>query len=329
MLKMRRPTFRDIIEANGMLHGVVRQTPLEFSFPLSERTGSEIWIKWENLQICGSFKIRGALNKMLRLSDQERARGVVTCSSGNHAQGVAMASKMLGVKSVVFVQNHCSEYKKRAIRNLGGKWAELVLYGKIFEETEAAAKAYCEDKGMVYVSSYHDHLVMAGAGTIGLEILMEQPDIEAVVVPTGSGGLINGIAAAVKVISPDVEVWGVQSRASMPWVTSWDSGTVVDFDYQETLADGLSGYILQDMLDYAKTHVSGFVGVSEDEMISALRSVFDWHHMVIEPSSAVAPAAVIGKAIPSIRSDKICVVISGGNPDTDLYKRLITEKRMR
>lgn len=321
---MRWPVFRDVLMADRTIGRYIRRTPLEYSDALSDAAGCEVWLKWENLQRSGSFKIRGAMNKMLSMSEEERARGVATCSSGNHALGVALAAGMLGIKAAIFVPVHCPLYKQRRIRRLGGEYVYLKLTGSIFEETEEEAQAYGERNDMVYVSSYHDPLVMAGAGTLALDVLMERPDMDTFVLPAGSGGLINGCATAVRTVAPKSRVWGVQSRASMPWVTSWESGAVQSFEYENTLADGLSGYIVQDMLDFAKTHIDGFVAVSEEEIVEALRFIFDAHHMVIEPSSAVVPAAILQRAISLRPGEKICAVISGGNSDTETYRNIVS-----
>jgi threonine dehydratase len=247
------PTFKDVVKAYRFLSTRVRHTPTEYSYALSERVQAPVYIKWENRQICGAFKIRGAFYKMSVLSEEERARGVVTCSSGNHGQGVALAAQEMKVKATIFVPLACPDTKRQAIRRLGGDWVELIVADGDFDFAEQEALRFAKETGGTHISSFEDACVIAGQGTAGLEMFMDEPDIEYLIVPAGGGGLLNGIAISAKAINPDVEIFGVQSVASNPWVVSWEGGVVKAVEYSDTLADGLAGAIPQSLLTLAKS----------------------------------------------------------------------------
>ena len=210
------PQPMDVLKAARFLRGRVRHTPTERSDLLSKLSGGEIFLKWENQQICGSFKIRGALNKMYSLSEEECSRGVVTASSGNHAQGIAMASRTLNVKSIICVPGICPQTKRDAIIRLGGDFVELRVAGHFYDDAEVEAHRLASEEGMTYVSSYEDHYVISGAGTLGLEMIMDEPELDTIISPAGGGGRLNGVAIAVKSLRPEAEIWGVQSVASEP-----------------------------------------------------------------------------------------------------------------
>ena len=218
------PGITDVVKAYRFLKNRVRHTPTEYSFPLSEICSAPVYIKWENQQLCGSFKLRGALYKMNSLSHEERAKGVVTCSSGNHGQGVALAAMELGIRTQIFVPKACPETKKTAIKRRGGVYVELVVTEGDYDFAEHSAHEQADRTGMTYVSSFEDATVISGQGTAGFEMFTDEPDIGLLIIPAGGGGLMNGIAIAAKALNPDVEIWGVQSVASDPWVGSWTDG---------------------------------------------------------------------------------------------------------
>ena len=316
------PSFTDVVRAYRFLKTRVRHTPTEYSYPLSEAVGAPVYIKWENQQLCGSFKVRGALYKMNSLSEEERARGVVTCSSGNHGQGVAMAAKELKIKSLIFVPNVCPETKKQAIKRRGGDYVELVVCDGDYDFAEHYANRYAREHGMTHISSFEDPVVIAGQGTAGFEMFTDEPDIGLLIVPAGGGGLMNGISIAAKGVNPNVEIWGVQSEASNPYVVSWADGIVKDVTYSETLADGLAGWIPQSLLSLAKTRVTGIHEVTEKEIAQAIAFMHREHHQVIEGAGAVGIAALLsGKAKPAGRPTG--VVISGGNIDEEKLKEIL------
>ncbi len=310
------PSISDVLRAYRFLKHRVRHTPVERSFPLSELTGADVFIKWENHQFCGSFKIRGALNKMFSLTAEERARGVVTPSSGNHGQGVAFAASQLGVRAVVCVPGACPQTKREAIRRLGGEWVELRVVGELYDDAEHEAHRLAGAEGMTFVSSYEDAVVISGAGTLGLELVMEEPDLDVILTPAGGGGLMNGIALAAKTLCPQVRIWGVQSVASQPWVASWEGGKVLEVSYEDSLADGLTGSIPQSLLDLAKTRMEGCFSVTEDEIAQAIAFLHREHHQVVEGAGAVGVAALLAGKVPvTLAGLRVGVVISGGNID--------------
>lgn len=316
------PSITDVLLAYRFLRNRVRHTPVERSFPLSERTGADVFVKWENTQFCGSFKIRGALNKMFSLTPEERARGVVTPSSGNHGQGVAFAAAQLGVKAVVCVPGACPRTKRQAIQRLGGEWVELRVVGQLYDDAEYEAHRLAEAEGMTFVSSYEDAFVISGAATVGLELMMDEPELDLLLVPAGGGGLMNGVALAARTLRPDIRIWGVQSVASQPWVASWEGGRVVEVEYGDSLADGLTGSIPQSLLDLAKTRMKGCFAVTEDEIGQAIAFLHAEHHQVVEGAGAVGVAALLAGKVPEVLSGlRVGVVISGGNID---HERLMT-----
>jgi threonine dehydratase len=316
------PAFKDVVKAHRFLSAKVRHTPTEYSYALSDAVGAPVYVKWENRQLCGSFKIRGALYRMNVLNGEERARGVVTCSSGNHGQGVALAAQEMKVKATVFVPQTCPELKKQAILRLGGEWMNLVVADGDFDFADQEAMRFARETGGTYISSFEDSYLIAGQGTAGLEMFMDEPDIEYLLVPAGGGGLLNGVAIGAKAVNPDVEIFGVQSAASNPWVVSWEGGVVKDVEYFDTLADGLAGAIPQSLLSLAKKRVSGIHEVTEDDIRRAIAFMHAEHRQVIEGAGAVGVAALLaGKAKPNGR--KTCVFISGGNIDDARLREIL------
>ncbi len=318
------PRITDVLEARRFLSGRVRKTPIERSDPLSEAAGSSVYLKWENQQICGSFKVRGALNKMFSLGVDEKQRGVVTASSGNHAQGIAMASTILGVRASICVPGVCPRTKRDAIRRLGGDNVTLHVAGHFYDDAENEAHRLEKEQGMTYVSSFEDHYIVSGAGTLGLEMLMDEPELDLLVVPAGGGGLINGVAIAAKALRPDIEIWGVQSVASQPYVVSWPGGRVVEVEYDDSLADGLTGWIPQSLLDLARKRISGFVAVEEKDIAGAIAFLHREHHQIVEGAGAVGVAALLSEKIqPGNKTTG--VVISGGNIDHAVLEKILLD----
>lgn len=316
------PIFQDIVKAYRFLKPKVRHTPTEYSYALSEIAGVPVYLKWENQQLCGSFKIRGALYKMNSLTAEERARGVVTCSSGNHGQGVALAARELEINTWIFVPNACPETKKQMIRRRGGEWVTLVVSDGDYDKAEDDAHKFADDNAKTYVSSFEDPWVIAGQGTAGLEMFMDQPDIECLIIPAGGGGLMNGIAIAAKAVNSNVRIYGVQSEASNPWVISWESGIVREARYSDTIADGLAGGIPQSLMVLAKQRISDIYEVTEDEIKRAIALIHREHHQVIEGAGAVGIAALLaGKA--DVRDKPVGIVVSGGNIDETKLKEIL------
>ncbi|MFP4482100.1 MAG: threonine/serine dehydratase [Thermovirgaceae bacterium] len=316
------PEMEDILFAKEFLKTRVRKTPTDLSEALFEKTIGPVVLKWENLQVCGAFKIRGALNKMFSLSPEERKRGVVTASSGNHAQGVATAASMLGVKAVICVPGSCPENKKRAIQKLGGEYVELKVIGKFYDEAETEAKRLCHEVEMVYVSAYEDLHIIAGQGTVGFELLEVHPDLDVILVPISGGGLITGVTVAAKALRRGIEVWGVYAKANPSWRNAWEKGFVEPVEEEKTLADALSGAASPVLFSYLRENLAGLVEVDEEEIASAISFLHREHHQVVEGAGATGVAALLsGKFVTG--GKKTGVVVSGGNIDEDQLLRIL------
>ena len=318
------PTITDVLFAKNFLKSRVRWTPAEVSPYLSDIAGGEVVVKWENMQLCGSFKIRGALYKMFSLSSEESERGVITSSSGNHAQGVATAAKMMGVRAVICVPGNCPETKKEAIRRRGGEWVDLKVIGKFYDEAEAEAKRISSEEGLVYISGYEDRHVISGQGTAGMEFLEDCPDLDILLVPISGGGLITGISLAAKALRPGIEIWGVHAEANPSWTRAWEVGRVESVEEEDTLADALSGAASQILYEHLRGVLAGVIQVSEEELEKAIALVHRKHHQVIEGAGATGVAALMsGKINPE--GKKVGVFVSGGNIDEKTLVKILNK----
>lgn len=316
-------TLQDILLAKKRIQNFLIQTPLIHSNPLSQLTGAEVWLKMENCQKTGAFKLRGALNKVFSLSKTEKQKGVITASSGNHAQGVALAAQLVGTSAVIVVPQYTPETKRTAIQRLG---AELVVHGANYDESEAYAMELAKTSGRTYIHGYEDPYIIAGQGTVGLESLLEQPDFDVILVPAGGGGLICGIAIAAKSINPKIQVIGVQSVASPPWYYSFHSKRMVEVEYKETLAEGLLGKIGEVNLKLALQYVDDFILVEESEIAEAMCWMATQHHVMIEGSAAVGVAALIHQRV-NVAGKKVLNVITGGNVDAARIAALLMNRQ--
>jgi threonine dehydratase len=305
--------LREIYRARNRIGGLIRETPLERSVYLSEMCGGEVWLKLENQQLTGSFKIRGALNKLLQLTGEERRRGVVAASSGNHAQGVGHAARMLGIDANIIVPSNTPRVKIEAIESYG---VELIVHGEEYMEAERMAREMEAKEGKTFVSAYNDHQVIAGQGTIGLEILEANPDLDAILVPVGGGGLISGIGCAVKGIDEGIEVLGVQSVASPVMYESIRRGRIVDIEMEESVAEGLHGGIEQGSVSFemCREHVDDYILVQEDTIVQAIVDLIRRQRQVVEGAGAVGVAAIMEDR-ERFRDRRTAVVVSGGNLD--------------
>ncbi|MFN2609816.1 MAG: threonine ammonia-lyase [Actinomycetota bacterium] len=312
-------TLEDISAARETLEGIIQRTPVEQSRALSEMAGGEVLLKCENLQRTGAFKIRGAYNRISKLVPAERRAGVVAASAGNHAQGVALAASLLGVKATVFMPEGASLPKVEATRSYG---AEVVLAGTIYDEAFAAAQLLAERTGAVMVHPF-DHLdVIAGQGTIAIEILDQIADCASIVVPVGGGGLISGIAAGAKAIRPDIKVIGVEPQGAAEVSASLAAGHLVKLDQLATIADGLAAKQAGELtLAHIQAFVDEVVTVTDDELAEALLLLVERQKLVAEPAG-VAGVAAIMKAKTQVPFP-CCVLISGGNIDPMLLLRVI------
>jgi threonine dehydratase len=305
--------------AASLLEGVAIRTPMEESRWLSSVVGGPVLLKCENLQRTGSFKIRGAYVRMSHLSPEERARGVVAASAGNHAQGVALAARMLGIKATVFMPEGAPIPKLNATRGYG---AEVLFHGATLDEALTRAIAYGEETGAVLIHPFDHTDIVAGQATCGLEIVEQAPAAASVIVPTGGGGLIAGIALAVKELRPDVRVIGVQAEGAAAYPGSLQAGAPVALESMSTMADGIA-VACPGAVPFAEivAHVDEVVTVSEESISRALVLLLERAKMVVEPAGAVGVAAVLDQ--PQRFSTPSVVVLSGGNIDPLLLGKVI------
>ena len=305
--------------ARSELEGVAIRTPMEDSRWLSSLVGGPVLLKCENLQRTGSFKIRGAYVRMSRLSAEERARGVVAASAGNHAQGVALAASLLGIHATVFMPEGAPIPKEKATRGYG---AEVVFEGTYLEQSLAAARAHAERTGAVLIHPFDHADIVLGQGTAGLEILEQAPGVRTVLVPTGGGGLLAGIAVAVKAIDPGVRVIGVQAEGAAAFPGSLREGRPVALEAMKTMADGIAVGLPGDVTFAAvRDHCDEVRTVSEDSLSRALLALVERAKMVVEPAGAAAVAALLDD--PGSVETPAVAVLSGGNVDPLLLGKVI------
>jgi threonine dehydratase len=301
----------DVLAARDLLAGVVTPTPIAGSRALSALCGGAVWLKCENLQRTGSFKIRGAYTRIARLDDAERARGVVAASAGNHAQGVALAAHMLGIEATVFMPELAALPKVGATRGYG---ARVHLVGATIEGSIAAAVAFAERTGAVFVHPFDHPDVIAGQGTVGLEILEQVPDVRTVLVCTGGGGLLGGVAAAIKQTRPDVAVVGVQAEGAAAWPPSLAAGGPVTLPSMRTIADGIAVGRPGDVTyPQVAALVDEIITVDEDALSRALLHCLERAKLLVEPAGAAGVAALLEH--PRRFETPAVAVLSGGNVD--------------
>ena len=310
----------DVRAAQDLLSGVVRPTPLEYSRALSDRVGTEVFLKCENLQRAGSFKIRGAYTRMARLSDEEKARGVVAASAGNHAQGVALAGQLLGIDVRVYMPHGAPMPKLLATEAYG---ATIEQVGTTIDECLVKAREWEAQTGAVLIHPFDHRDIVAGQGTAGLEILDQCPDVRTIVVSTGGGGLLAGISVAVKAARPDVRIVGVQAEQAAAYPLSLAAGKPVAFENMQTMADGIA-VGMPGEVPYALVRelVDGMETVTEEELSRALLFVLERAKLVVEPAGAAAVAHLLGRAGQPI-DGPVVAVLSGGNIDPLLLLRII------
>ena len=309
----------DVAAAAALLEGVARRTPLEHSRALAERVGGPVHLKCENLQHTGSFKFRGAYVRLSRLTAEERARGVVAASAGNHAQGVALAARMLGVRATVFMPETAPLPKVAATRSYG---ADARLHGADLTAALEAAVAHAEQTGAVFIHPFEHPDVIAGQGTVGLEVLDQCPDVATVVVCTGGGGLVSGVAAAVKERRPGVRVVAVQAAAAAAFPGSLAAGRPVALSGMTTMADGIAVGAPGEMtLAHVRDLVDEVRTVSEEDLSRALLFCLERAKLVVEPAGVAAVAAVL--ADPEAFPPPVVAVVSGGNIDPVLLLKVV------
>ena len=319
-------TLEDIKKAKERISGYIRHTPLWEEERLEEFVGCKLYLKPENLQLTGAFKIRGALNTALSLSKEELERGIITSSSGNHAQACAYVGRLLGIHTTVVVPEDAPKVKINNARHMG---AEVILWDRAY--AKRWEKVYEEEKlhGYTPIHGYEDPRVMAGQGTIGLEILEDLKDVQTVVVPIGGGGLISGISTAIKESNPNVRVVGVQAAASCAYYVSRLNGKPTPFESKETLADGITcGSVGTNPYPIIKKYVDEIVVVEEDSIKQALKLIADKAKLIVEPTSAVVIAALLEKKFKVDKDEKVCALLTSGNYDIDKLGKIYNDEEV-
>ena len=317
-------TMRDIYLARERIASLARKTPLVNSAFLGERVGASVYLKLENLQETGSFKIRGAANRMLTLTADQRSRGVIAISTGNHGRAVSYVAGSLGVKALICIPEGTPSNKVEGIRRLGG---EVLVSGSTYDEAEDEAFRLEKERGLTMVNPYDDPHTIAGQGTIGLELLEDLPEIDTVLVPVGGGGLISGIAVALKCASSAIRVVGVSMDRAPVMYHSLKSGAPIRMEQEETLADALLGGIgLENRYSFrmVQKYVDDFLLVSESEIAEAMVFALERHHLVLEGSGALGIAALLSGRLEDA-GDNVAVVLSGSNVDVPLLLQLAQE----
>lgn len=297
----------------------VRETPVVTSFTFSEGAGRDVRLKLENLQRTGAFKLRGALNKLLLLDPATRARGMVAASAGNHAQGLALASTLAGTRATIVMPESTALIKVRRTEDYG---AEVVLHGRSWDESHAFATRIAEERGALYVHPFDDPDIIVGQGTCGLELLEQLPEVRTVVVPIGGGGLIAGVALALKAQRPEVRVVGVQARGAQAMVRSFRAGVRTSIERPETIADGIRvGTPGALTFEIVRRHVDDCVTVEEHEIVDALLQTLSKSKVVAETAGVVGVAALAAGRVGGL--DPVCAILSGGNIDLNFLGRII------
>ena len=308
------------MEARERLNTVITKTKLIYSNIFSNETGNDVYIKPENLQRTGAFKIRGAYNKIAKLTEEEKKRGVIAASAGNHAQGVALAAQKLGIKAVIVMPKHTPLIKVEATRRYG---AEVILTGEVYDEAYEYAKKLQEKEGYTFVHPFNDEDVIEGQGTIALEVLEELPDADIILVPIGGGGLISGIASAAKLKNPLIKIIGVEPEGAASALEARKSHHVVELDEANTIADGTAVKKIGDItFDYIEKYVDDIVTVSDYELMAAFLVLVEKHKIVAENSGILA---VAGLKKLNVTGKKIISIISGGNIDVLTISSMINK----
>lgn len=309
----------EVFKASRVLKGVARRTPIMFASRINPE--AKVHLKCENLQNTGSFKLRGAYYKISQLTDEEKARGVIACSAGNHAQGVALGASRNGIKSIICLPAGAPISKVEATKGYG---AEVCLVPGVYDDAYAKAVELKEEKGYTFVHPFDDEKVIAGQGTIGLEIIEDFPEVEAVIVPIGGGGLIAGVAFAIKSLRPDVKVYGVQAEGAPSMYQSIKEGKRVHLDSVKTIADGIAvkepG---ENTFKLINQYVDEVVTVSEDEIAAAILTLMEQKKLVSEGAGAVSVAAAMFNKVP-IKGKNVVCVVSGGNIDVTAHNRAVS-----
>lgn len=312
-------TLDRVYKASRVLKDVVRETDMILAPNI--RKGTNIYLKTENLQVTGSFKVRGSYFKISQLSEEEREKGVIACSAGNHAQGVALAATRSGIKSIICLPDGAPISKVEATKRYG---AEVCMVKGVYDDAYKKAIELRDENGYCFIHPFDDPDVIAGQGTIGLEIMEQLPNVDVVIVPIGGGGLISGVAYTIKQINPNCKVYGVQAQGAPSMENSINDGQIETLPKVQTIADGIAvktpGNLTYDLV---KEYVDGIVTVSDDEIALAILTLLEQQKLIAEGAGAVPVAAVLAGKIPDIDDKNICCLVSGGNVDVTVLSRVI------
>lgn len=312
-------TLDRVYKASRVLKDVIRETDMILAPNI--RKGTNIYLKTENLQVTGSFKVRGSYFKISQLSEEERKKGVIACSAGNHAQGVALAATRSGIKSIICLPDGAPISKVEATKRYG---AEVCMVKGVYDDAYKKAIELRDENGYCFIHPFDDPDVIAGQGTIGLEIMEQLPNVDVVIVPIGGGGLISGVAYTIKQINPNCKVYGVQAQGAPSMENSINDGQIETLPKVQTIADGIAvktpGNLTYDLV---KEYVDGIVTVSDDEIALAILTLLEQQKLIAEGAGAVPVAAVLAGKIPDIDDKNICCLVSGGNVDVTVLSRVI------
>ena len=312
-------TFEDIERAYRTVKPVVHKTPLLSSRTLNSASGNEIYFKAENFQRVGAFKFRGAYNKISSLTDEERKRGVIAHSSGNHAQGVALASKLFGIKAVIVMPHNSVPNKIEATKGYG---AEVVFCGTTINDREAKTNELIEKFGYTLLHPFNDEKLIAGQGTLVIEIFQEMKDLDYLFVPIGGGGLISGCAVAAKNLFPKITVIGVETEGANDCWQSFRAGRIISIAAAHTIADGMRTNAVGEInFGIIQKYVDDVITIKDEDLYPTMKFFFERMKIVVEPTGAVAPAAAVKNEM-GLSGKKICAVISGGNIDPEILKQI-------
>ena len=311
-------TLKEFKEARGVLSGVIRNTSLVYSPAFSKATGNQIYIKPENMQVTGAYKIRGAYYKISTLSDEEKARGLVTASAGNHAQGVAYAAQAAGVSATIVMPTTTPLVKVNNTKDYGAK---VVLHGETFDDAAELAAQLSEGEGLTYVHPFTDPAIATGQGTISYEIFQDLPDVDVILVPIGGGGLATGVSTLAKLLNPNVTVIGVEPSGAASMKASLDAGHVVTLDRVETIADGVAVKTPGDQIfPYIQKNIDDIITIPDDELVDAFLDMMEKHKMIVE-NAGLLPIAALSHL--KCRGKNVVPVLSGGNMDVITVASLV------
>ena len=311
-------TLKEFKEARGVLSGVIRNTSLVYSPAFSKATGNQIYIKPENMQVTGAYKIRGAYYKISTLSDEEKARGLVTASAGNHAQGVAYAAQAAGVSATIVMPTTTPLVKVNNTKDYGAK---VVLHGETFDDAAELAAKLSEEEGLTYVHPFNDPAIATGQGTISYEIFQDLPDVDVILVPIGGGGLATGVSTLAKLLNPNVTVIGVEPSGAASMKASLDAGHVVTLDRVETIADGVAVKTPGDQIfPYIQKNIDDIITIDDDELVDAFLDIMEKHKMIVE-NAGLLPIAALSHL--KCRGKNVVPVLSGGNMDVITVASLV------